>query len=286
MAATWLPVLALLLGLVGLVPGARAQDCPASQPAAERTACLVQAMAEAEAALEVARVDANKAIAEWHGELSDTERAQWRGEFDRGFALWVLFRDKVCAAPLLAREQGLDAARAEIAGLTCRIGISQVIAGDLTNRFGEAVPDKARGHLAGFQRGPNRRELIGAEGRQPLCRHPGRGGDYAPLTACYERQVARVDAELNAVWARALATIHGRQDLSMAERAAWIEMLRAAQRPWAELRDLACRLETYETPNRYAHSIYSGLVGPCLIVETEARIRSLRTAYGLRATGR
>ncbi|MGL4291535.1 MAG: lysozyme inhibitor LprI family protein [Phreatobacter sp.] len=282
MAATWMPALALVFGLVGLAPGARAQDCPASQPATERAACLVQAMAEAEAALEVARVDATKAIAGWHGEISETDRAQWRGEFDRGFALWVTFRDKVCAAPLLAREQSLDAARAENASLACRIGISQVIAGDLTNRFGEAVPDKARGHLAGFQRGPNRRQLIGAEGRQPLCRHPGRGGDYAPLTACYERQVARVDAELNAVWARALAAIRARDDLSAADRAGWVELLRAAQRPWAELRDLACRLETYETPNRFANSIYSGLVGPCLIVETEARIRSLKTGYGLR----
>ncbi|MFX5813043.1 hypothetical protein ABTE31_20265, partial [Acinetobacter baumannii] len=61
MAATWMPALALVFGLVGLAPGARAQDCPASQPATERAACLVQAMAEAEAALEVARVDATKA---------------------------------------------------------------------------------------------------------------------------------------------------------------------------------------------------------------------------------
>ena len=67
-----------------------------------------------------------------------------------------------------------------------------------------------------------------------------------------------------------------------ASREAWIEALRSAQRAWAELRDLACPLEAYETPNRFANSIYSGLIGPCLIVETEARIRDLRRIYRLR----
>ncbi|QCI63681.1 lysozyme inhibitor LprI family protein [Phreatobacter stygius] len=286
MTATWISVLALVAGLVGLASDARAQGCPASLALAERQACLARAVPEADAALVVARADATKAIADWHGNLSPEERAQWRAQFDKNLDLWALFRDRVCAAPLIGFEQRLNAERAAIASSACRLVITQVMSGDLTNRFGEAVSDKARGHLAGSQRGPNRRGLIAAEGRQPLCRHPGRGGDYAPLTACYERQAARVDAELNAVWARVLATIRARHDVSEADRAAWSEALRAAQRSWAELRDLTCRLEAYETPNRSANSVYSGLVGPCLIVETEERMRALQITYGLRRTER
>lgn len=44
--------------------------------------------------------------------------------------------------------------------------------------------------------------------------------------------------------------------------------------------DPGCR--DLRDPNRYANSIYSSLVGPCLIVETEERIRALRTTYRLR----
>ncbi|CEJ14405.1 hypothetical protein BN1110_04735 [bacterium YEK0313] len=282
MIARWMVLLALATGLFGPPAAAARAPCPASLAPAERLACLAPAETEAEAALVVARNDAVKAIADWHGQLDADERKAWSAEFARALDLWVTFRNRTCAADLLAFQQRLGHAAAEAASRACRIGLTRVIVGDLTNRFGEQVADRMRGHLAGPQRGPNRRDLIGAEGGQPLCRHPGRGGDYAPLTTCYERHAARLDARLETTWSQVLAAIRAREDVPAAGRARWSELLTAAQQSWKDLRDLTCRLEAYETPNRWAHSIYAMVTGPCRIVETEERIRTLASAYGLR----
>lgn len=259
----------------------RQRECPASLSADMRRDCLVRINAEADASLDIARRDALRAIADWNGNIDAAGKAEWAGEFGRLLGLWVSFRDGQCAPALLGFERGLGADEAERAGAACRAAMTRVIVADLTNRFGEALPDLGRTSFASGARGPNRRELIGAEGRQPLCRHPGRGGDYQPLTECYRRQARRVDHDLNTVWRDVLAAIRTRPGLDDSRRAAWTEALRAAQRPWAELRDLACVLEAYETPNRFANSIYSQITGPCLVVETEARTRDLKRAYGL-----
>ncbi|MBL8569672.1 MAG: DUF1311 domain-containing protein [Phreatobacter sp.] len=262
-------------------PVERQRECPASLPAEARRDCLARINAEADAALDVARRDALRAIADWNGNIDAGGKAEWGGEFERLLGLWTSFRDGQCAPALVGFERNLGAGEAEHAGAACRAAMTRVIVADLTNRFGEALPDLGRASFASGARGPNRRELIGAEGRQPLCRHPGRGGDYQPLTECYRRQARRVDHDLNTVWRDALAAIRTRPGLDDVKRAAWAEALRAAQRPWAELRDLACTLEAYETPNRFANSVYSQVTGPCLVVETEARTRDLKRAYGL-----
>jgi uncharacterized protein YecT (DUF1311 family) len=284
MIVRFMPVLLLIGGLLAASPAAAQQipTCPPSMPRAERAFCLTAALPEAEAALAVARRDETKAIADWSGNVSPADREQWALEFGRMLDLWTSLRDQLCAPALLGFENGIGPEPALIASQACRLNMSRVIVADLTNRFGEALPDLGRSSFVAAGRGPNRRELIAAEGSQPLCRHPGRGGDYAPLTECYQRHAARVDRELNGVWGQVLAAIRGRTDLAQADRTAWTEALRTAQRSWVELRDLACNLEAYETPNRFANSIYSGLTGPCLIVETEARTRTLRQVYRLR----
>lgn len=286
MSARWGAVLILAAGLFGPMPAAARTTCPASLAPAERLACLAPVEAEAEAALIVARNDAAKAIVDWHGQLDADERKAWGADFERAVDLWVTFRNRSCAVELLAFQQRLGPEAAEAASRACRVGVTRVIVGDLTNRFGEQVADRMRGHLAGPQRGPNRRDLIGAEGSQPLCRHPGRGGDYAPLTACYERHAVRLDARLDTTWTQALGAIRAREDLPAASRTHWRDLLTAAQQSWKELRDLTCRLEANETPNRWAHSIYAMVTGPCRIVETEERIRALASAYGLRRSER
>ena len=111
------------------------------------------------------------------------------------------------------------------------------------------------------------------------CRHPGHGGDHQPLTACYQRHVARLDRELAALHTAVLAAIAARTGITPAARADWSAEAVAVQGLWRRLRDKACALEAYETPNRFANAIYSGIVGPCLVVETEARIRWLRSRY-------
>jgi uncharacterized protein YecT (DUF1311 family) len=258
------------------------RECPASLAVEPRRACLADINAGIDAALVVARRDALRAIADWNGNIDAAGKAEWARGFERMLDLWLVFRDGRCAAALIGFERGIAADRADVEAAACRAAVGRVIVADLTNRFGEALPDLARASFVAPARGPNRRDLIGAEGRQPLCRHPGRGGDYQPLTECYERQARRADGELNAAWRQALAAIRGRGGLDEVQKAAWTEALRAAQRPWVELRDLACGLEAYETPNRFANSIYSQVTGPCLIVETEARTREIRRAYGLR----
>ena len=60
------------------------------------------------------------------------------------------------------------------------------------------------------------------------------------------------------------------------------DKLRVAQRAWLAWRDATCALESWETPNRFAHSIYSGQLAPCIDSETVARIRWLRRTYRLR----
>ncbi len=256
-------------------------ECPASLAVEARRDCLARISAEADAALDVARRDALRAIADWDGNIDDAGKTEWAGRFERMLGLWIAFRDGQCAPGLVGFERRLGPDEAERAGAACRAAMTRVVVADLTNRFGEALRDLARSSFSAGARGPKRRELIGAEGHQPLCRHPGRGGDYHPLTECYRRQVRRVDHDLNTVWRNVLAAIRTRPGLDDARRATWTEALRAAQRPWAELRDLACELEAYETPNRFANSIYSQVTGPCLVVETEARSRDLKRAYGL-----
>jgi uncharacterized protein YecT (DUF1311 family) len=260
----------------------RPRECLASLAAEPRRACFAEINAEADAGLAVARRDALRAITDWNGNIDAAGKAEWAKEFEHMLGLWLAFRDGQCAPVLLRFERSLPVEAAEFAAAACRVAMTRVIVADLTNRFGEAVPDLGRASFAAAARGPNRRELIGAEGRQPLCRHPGRGGDYQPLTECYERQAQRADRDLNAVWRQVAGAIRARSGLDDAQKAAWLEALRAAQRPWVELRDLACSLEANETPNRFANSVYSQVTGPCLVVETEARARDLKRAYGLR----
>lgn len=280
-------LLALIFTLAACLPAgpaeAQPRGCPAAMPAPERLACLEAQASATDAELQTVFAAADATIAGGGvGDLSPDDRREWAEVFGKTRTLWLAFRDATCAPQLLAFERGLAEEAARIAALSCRTAITRTMVQDLSFRFREPQTGAPRASFASAGRSPNRRDVIAAEGEQPLCRHPGRGGDYQPLTACYERHAASVDRELNEVWARVLAAIRARATLSEADRAAWVAALRAAQRPWAELRDTACPAEAFETPNRYAHSIYANLTGPCLIVETEERIRALKSAYRLR----
>ena len=116
MTGRWMMLLVLAAGLCGASGAAARTPCPASLAPAERLACLAPAEAEAEAALVIARNDAAKAIAEWHGQLDADERKAWGAEFGRALDLWVTFRNRTCAADLLAFQQRLPRPRAAPAG--------------------------------------------------------------------------------------------------------------------------------------------------------------------------
>lgn len=282
-------LLAAGLVLTSAATGAQAQpvpdpaaghSCAPSLPAGPRRECLAAADAEMTDALSATRKRALQAVAGWDGNLDAGDRAEWATSLGDVLDLWLALRDRLCAPHLIGRERRLAGAAAELAALGCRLSIGAVIVADLDHRFGGegGVP---RASFTAWGRGANRRDVIAAEGSQPLCRHPGRGGDYQPLTACYERHVARLDRELAALHSAVLGAIGERTGLAPVERADWSAQAVAEQDLWRRLRDKACALEAYETPNRFANAIYSGIVGPCLVVETEARIRGLRSRYRL-----
>lgn len=287
----WMRSFLLVAGLLlaSAATGAQAQpvpdraaghSCAPSLSAESRRECLAAADAAMTDALSAARTRALQAVAGWDGNLDAGDRAEWATSLGEVLDLWLALRQRLCASELIGRERRIAAATAELAALDCRLSIGAVIVADLDHRFGGegGVP---RASFAAWGRGANRRDVIAAEGSQPLCRHPGRGGDYQPLTACYERHVARLDRELQALHTAVLAAIAARTGITPALRADWSAQAVALQDLWRRLRDKACALEAYETPNRFANAIYSGIVGPCLVVETEARIRWLRTRYRL-----
>lgn len=254
--------------------------CAPSLAPSPRRECLAAADVAMTDALTAARGRATRGVAGWDGNLDARDRTVWATALGEVLDLWIALRDRLCAPHHIGRERRLAAAEAEIAALDCRLAIGAVIVADIDHRFdGNAgVP---RSSFMAWGRGANRREVIAAEGSQPLCRHPGRGGDHQPLTVCYERHVARLDRELAALHAAVLAAIAARTGITPAARADWSAEAVDLQDLWRRLRDKACALEAYETPNRFANAIYSGIVGPCLVVETEARIRWLRTRYRL-----
>ena len=55
--------------------------------------------------------------------------------------------------------------------------------------------------------------------------------------------------------------------------------LRRSQRAWLLLRDDNCDLESWESPNRWAHSIYATQWAPCVHAETRARMEWLSATY-------
>lgn len=279
-AGLFLAVLATSAAAQPLAGRAAGHGCALSLAPEPRRECLAAADAAMTDALSAARTRALQAVAGWDGNLDAGDRAEWATSLGEVLDLWLALRQRLCASQLIGRERRIAAATAELAALDCRLSIGAVIVADLDHRFaGErGVP---RASFTGWGRGANRRDVIAAEGSQPLCRHPGRGGDYQPLTACYERHVARLDRELAGLHAAALAAIAARPGLAPAERADWSAQSVAVQELWRSLRDKACAIDAFETPNRFANSVYSGVVGPCLVVETEARIRWLRTPYRL-----
>jgi uncharacterized protein YecT (DUF1311 family) len=273
--------------LASLAPNALAQPvpdrmaghaCAPSLAPAPRRECLAAADGAMTDALSAARARAMQGVAGWDGNLDAGARTAWAAALGEVLDLWLALRDRLCAPPLIGRERRLAAAEAEIAALDCRLSIGAVIVADIDHRFdGEGgVP---RSSFMTYEQGPNRRDAISEEGSDPLCRHPGHGGDHQPLTACYQRHVARLDRELAALHTAVLAAIAARTGITPAARADWSAEAVALQVLWRRLRDKACALEAYETPNRFANAIYSGIVGPCLVVETEARIRWLRSRY-------
>ena len=235
-------------------------------------------------ATEPAENELQRTLAEVDRIISDSEstplaedKAEWRTQLSDVLRHWAEFRDARCDARLIGFEQAVGDDAAGAAAARCREGFDRTVLADIRYRY--SLADEA----------PRRPSLDPAVDARPFypeepdsldCDPPPPAEcDYCGVNVCWERELARDDRELNAVWRRVLAGIGRQSGLDRIARADWVERLRRSQRAWLLLRDDNCHLESWETPNRQAHSIYATQWAPCVHAETQARIAWLGTRY-------
>lgn len=273
--------------LVGILPGAVAAaarpeigtsaQCGAS--GISRAACEAEALRQAESTLAAARRTAARVIAAPDERFAPEDHKEWANAFDASMRLWLGFRDARCDERLIGYEMAGTAAPAFSDAPECALAITRVIADDVSFRY--ELGD--RGHPRESATTMLAEVATPWSGDEGPCTDVDPGEcDYCGANHCWDERLVRTDRELNQVWAQALRAIRGRPGVPADSRADWIARLRAAQRAWLAWRDAECALEPWETPNRFAHSIYATLVAPCLEGETLARITDLSASYRLR----
>ena len=239
------------------------------------TACLEADAAKAEAALAAVAQQLPAAIDDMNGSFERPAEgvSQWKAAAAEVAGLWARFRDARCD-PVLLRFEG---ARGDPrAAATCRARISRTAASDLRLRYQLDEKGFGRRDVEAPETGPRRR----SEDEGPCAHAPPAECDYCGINKCWEVRLKGDDGALNVAWRRALARIAAAPGLAAPQRSEWKARLLAGQRLWLRWRDANCALEAMETPNPFAHSIYSLVTGPCLAGETEARTAYLRRTYG------
>ena len=230
-----------------------------------------------EAELQLVLAEVEHVISESESTPLAEDKAEWRARLNDVLRHWAEFRDARCDVRLIAYEQAVGEDAAGPAAAQCREGFDRTIPADLRYRY--SLTDEA----------PARPSLDPAVDARPYypeepdsldCEPPPPAEcDYCGVNVCWERELARDDRTLNATWRRVLAGINRRPGLDRATRADWVERLRRSQRTWLLLRDDTCDLESWESPNRMAHSIYAVQWAPCVHAETRARMEWLSTRY-------
>lgn len=243
-----------MLGLVLLAAAAAAPNAADSELAALRRALPA-------------------AVDEWNPgvERSREDLARWKRRLDGSVTLWSAFRDARCDPRLLGYEAGPGADPAQ-----CRRRITGVIVEDLRSRFDIPPGGRPRASVEESQAGL---QAVGSEEGGPCADAPPAECDYCGMNHCWEKRLAANDRALNAAWRSALAAVGAKPGLTAAQRSDWTARLRAAQRLWLRWREETCDLAAWETPNPYAHSIYSLVTAPCMEAETRARTAVLRRTY-------
>ena len=231
------------------------------------------------------RVDLDQVVAQARGTIAESEfarspeeKAEWRARLDDVLRHWTDFRDARCDPNLIAADRGIALSTAMVdEAFECRLRFEGMIAADLRYRYSLAEDASGRPSL---DPDTDARPFYPEEPDSLDCDPPPPAEcDYCGVNVCWERRLARDDRELNAWWGDVVASIRGRQALTDEARADWLERLRRSQRAWLLLRDDNCHLESWETPNRFAHSIYATQLAPCLHAETRARLAWLKARY-------
>lgn len=104
-------------------------------------------------------------------------------------------------------------------------------------------------------------------------------GSTVALNACLERVFEAEDAELNRVWRRVLGAIDRADYMAPADRAAWTQSLRAAQRAWVTFKEADCKDAVgYEW---FGGTGATAAVLSCLIDKTRLRTAELKARYAV-----
>lgn len=205
-------------------------------------------------------------------DLPSEERALWATGIHASIMQWTRFRDAHCDPALLAFES--PAGTAQGAADTCDDAVTATIVDDLRFRF-----QRDGGRPRASATAPGQVPLVPAREEDGPCVQVDPGEcDYCGANACWDKRLKADEAALKASWQRAQEHVRA-SGLRREARADWSERLRKAQEAWTLWRDGTCQIERWETPNRFARSIYSGLVAPCIERETLARIAWLDATY-------
>lgn len=108
------------------------------------------------------------------------------------------------------------------------------------------------------------------------CREPT---TTVEINFCADETYQASDAALNAVYQKALAGIRASDLAPPHDRKSWEEALRASQRAWVAFRDADCK---GAVPMEWSGgSITTSAVLGCMTQLTDARVKDLKTRYGV-----
>lgn len=93
---------------------------------------------------------------------------------------------------------------------------------------------------------------------------------------CVRKAYDRADAELNAVWKQAMATVARADYMAPKDRKAWKETLLASQRAWVQFKEKDCEAVGYDW---WGGSGASNAVVFCWLDHTTARTKDLKERY-------
>lgn len=225
--------------------------------------------------LDLARLEARieSAIESWDSQPDASARAEWKNEARAVVAAWTGFRDRSCDPGLIAFEHRVEPAEAGRRGERCRAAFDRLIVEDLGRRYD---PAGAAGSRPSLDPAADARPFLPEDPEAIDCPPPPEPEcDYCAIDRCWEAKLAQDERELAASWSRLLAAVRERSGLSPAQRREWAVRLGEAQQAWIRLRDADCRLQTWETPNRWGRANFSMIEAPCRHAETRARIERL-----------
>jgi uncharacterized protein YecT (DUF1311 family) len=215
--------------------------------------CLESTVSALDAELADRAVEAMAAIDDWDGNLQPEDRVAWKKRLAAERAAFGRFAALRCA----------EEPPAGTGPLACRHRLGTVALADLGARYDLGF-GAYRASLEQPAASAPAADLDAGEEYGPCAGAPPGDCDYCGVNACFEALEIRLSLAVADAFEEALERL--------AARPARESSLRAEQAAWSEWVDIACENGGWETPNRWAHSIYATSIGICRVAEAEARV--------------